>query len=575
MLDLIREAPLGQAIRLLSGNKLLQYPEERPGFQLPPEYLETLSQNEKSASSQTLTEESTPSVADQSDSSESLKNEEASYNDDTVEAQRQLALARTKSAPIAPQKTADGIVLVDWYTTDDPANPQNWSTSKRYFVIFVLCFYTWTVYCAGPIYATAEEGIQREFGVSAVASTLGLSLYILAYGVGDLLFSPLTEIPVVGRNPVYYGTFIVFWILSFPQVFVNSFGGLLAIRFFLGFFGSPALANGGATIGDMFDAIHIPYGLSWWVFSAWAGPAFGPLLGGFAAMAKGWRWPLWEIVWISSPALLLLLTLMPETSGPNILLRRAKRLRKRTGDNRLQSQSELDQRAISTGEMVKATLVRPVEIMMKDPAIFFVNVYTGYFYGVFYTFFEVFPIVFPVFYGMNLGETGLTFLACFIGVTIGLLAYFAYLYFYMVPDNKKNGLREQEHRLVPAIIGSILLPVGLVIFAWTARSSIHWVVPLVGLGIFVVGHFWVMQSLFIYIPLSYPKYAASLFAGNSIWRSGIACGSVIFARPLFINLGVDWGTTLLAFFSVVGIFGTIGLYVFGKKLRAKSKFAQS
>ncbi|KAJ3497047.1 hypothetical protein NLG97_g2202 [Lecanicillium saksenae] len=575
MLDLIREAPLGQAIRFLSRNKLLQYPEEKPDFQLPPEYLEKLSQNEKSASSQNLNAEPAPSDSEQTDNSESLKNEEATYNDDTVEAQRQLALQPTKSAPIAPQKTADGIVLVDWYTTDDPANPQNWSATKRYFVVFVLCFYTWTVYCAGPIYATAEEGIQEEFGVSAVASTLGLSLYILAYGIGDLLFSPLTEIPVVGRNPVYYGTFLVFWILSFPQVFVNSFGGLLAIRFFLGFFGSPALANGGATIGDMFDLIYIPYGLSWWVFSAWAGPAFGPLLGGFAAMAKGWRWPLWEIVWMSSPALLFLLTLMPETSGPNILLRRAKRLRKLTGDNRLQSQSELDQRAISTGEMVKATLIRPVEIMMKDPAIFFVNVYTGYFYGVFYTFFEVFPLVFPVFYGMNLGETGITFLACFIGVTIGLLAYFAYLYFYMVPDNKKNGLREQEHRLVPAIIGSFLLPVGLFIFAWTSRSSIHWIVPLIGLGIFVVGHFWVMQSLFIYIPFSYPKYAASLFAGNSIWRSGIACGSVVFARPLFINLGVAWGTTLLAFFSVVGIFGTIALYVFGKKLRAKSKFAQS
>lgn len=575
MLDLIREAPLGQAIRFLSRNKLLQYPEERPGFQLPPEYLEKLSQDEKSKLSHTPNESPPSSDVDESDTSESLKNEQGTYNDDTVEAQRQLTLQRTKSVPIAPQKTEDGIVLVDWYTTDDPANPQNWTSAKKYFVIFVLCFYTWTVYCAGPIYATAEEGIQKEFGVSAVASTLGLSLYILAYGIGDLLFSPLTEIPVVGRNPVYYGTFLVFWILSFPQAVVDSFGGLLAIRFFLGFFGSPALANGGATVGDMFDPIYIPYGLSWWVFSAWAGPAFGPLLGGFAAMAKGWRWPLWEIVWMASPALLFLLTLMPETSGPNILLNRAKRLRKLTGDNRLQSQSEIDQRAISTGEMVKATLIRPIEIMMKDPAIFFVNVYTGYFYGVFYTFFEVFPLVFPVFYGMNLGETGITFLACFIGVTIGLLGYFAYLYFYMVPDNLKNGLREQERRLVPAIIGSFLLPIGLFIFAWTARSSIHWIVPLIGLGIFVIGHFWVMQSLFIYIPFSYPKYAASLFAGNSIWRSGVACGSVIFARPLFINLGVAWGTTLLACLSVAGIFGTIGIYVFGKKLRAKSKFAQS
>ncbi|KAK9241737.1 hypothetical protein V1506DRAFT_174835 [Lipomyces tetrasporus] len=31
---------------------------------------------------------------------------------------------------IVPVKTSDGILLVDWYTTDDPDNPQNWSPWK-------------------------------------------------------------------------------------------------------------------------------------------------------------------------------------------------------------------------------------------------------------------------------------------------------------------------------------------------------------------------------------------------------------------------------------------------------------
>lgn len=38
MYDIIRDAPLGQTIRWLSGNKYLQYPEEAPGFELPPQY---------------------------------------------------------------------------------------------------------------------------------------------------------------------------------------------------------------------------------------------------------------------------------------------------------------------------------------------------------------------------------------------------------------------------------------------------------------------------------------------------------------------------------------------------------
>lgn len=82
-----------------------------------------------------------------------------------------------------------------------------------------------------------------------------------------------------------------------------------------------------------------------------------------------------------------------------------------------------------------------------------------------------------------------------------------------------------------------------------------------------------MQSVFIYLTFAYSKYAASPFAGNITWRSCTAGGGLVFARPLFINLGVDKGVTLPGGLSIAGIFGTMAIYVFGKKLRARSKFA--
>lgn len=91
----------------------------------------------------------------------------------------------------------------------------------------------------------------------------------------------------------------------------------------------------------------------------------------------------------------------------------------------------------------------------------------------FHIFFEVFLLVFPLFYGFNLGQTGLAFLSCLIGVTVAITIYFTYLRWYMIRDNIKNGLREQEHRLVPAIFGAVLLSIGLFMFAWTANSVIH------------------------------------------------------------------------------------------------------
>ena len=594
MADLIRDAPLGQIVRWVTHNRYFQYPEKRADFQVPPQYNTRM--NEAKALELTSSPTNTSNTPRSQQDAASLHHpgsrvdrdvenlsvsktksrlETPPYSNERFEVEQQLAIERTKSLPIVPQKTSDGIVLVDWYTTDDPANPQNWSSGKRYFITVLLCLYTWVVYTGSSIYAPSEGGVIERFGVSPTAASLPLSLYVLAYGVGPLLFAPLSEIPIIGRNPVYILSFVLFFALSFPTAVVDNFAGLLVLRFLQGFFGSPALANGGGTFSDMYSLLYLPYPLSWWVFSAWGGPATGPLMAGFAVSAKNWHWSLWEIVWMAAPMLVLLLLFMPETSGPNVLLRRAKRLRKLTGDLRLQAQSEIDQRNMTISGIAVDALIKPIEITIKDPAIFFVNIYTALFYGIYYTFFEVFPLVFPPMYGFNLGEIGLAFLSCQVGASIGVTIYFSYLRWYMIPDNLKNGLRQQEHRLVPAILGSFLLPIGLFIFGWTARPNVHWIVPIIGVVIFVVGTFLILQSIFVYVPLSYPKYAASLFAGNDLVRSSLAAGSVLYARPLFVNLGVDKGVSVLAGLSVLGILGMITLYYIGAQLRSRSKFAQA
>jgi DHA1 family multidrug resistance protein-like MFS transporter len=92
--------------------------------------------------------------------------------------------------------------------------------------------------------------------------------------------------------------------------------------------------------------------------------------------------------------------------------------------------------------------------------------------------------------------------------------------------------------------------------------------------IFVLGTFLILQSIFVYVPLSYPKYAASLFAGNDLVRSAMAAGSILYARPLFVNLGIGKGVSVLAGLSTLGVIGMVAIYLTGPKLRARSRFAQ-
>src|SRR5436305_968397 len=128
---------------------------------------------------------------------------------------------------------------------------------------------------------------------------------------------------------------------------------------------------------------------------------------------------------------------LPETSASNILLHRARRLRKLTGNDKLKSQSEIDQSHLTFNEVLINSLYIPVQIVVLDPAVTFANVYSSLVYGIYYSFFEVFPLVYIDIYGFNLGQLGLTFLSITVAVIIAVSSYSAYIYFIVTKDIMK------------------------------------------------------------------------------------------------------------------------------------------
>lgn len=387
-----------------------------------------------------------------------------------------------------------------------------------------------------------------------------------------MLFSPISEIPAVGRNPPYALTFIIFVVLCVPTSLVSNFGGLLTLRFLLGFFGSPCLATGGASLGDIFSVLQVPYAMAGWSGFAVGGPSLGPVIAGFSIPAEGWRWGQWELLWIAGPVLIFMIFCLPETSASTILLRRAQRLRKVTGNLNLQSKSEIEQKQLSAGALTLEALWRPMQINMLDPAILFTTLYTMIVYGIYYSFFEVFPIVYVERHGFNAGQLGLVFMAILVGLAVTIVIYFTYLRKVFEPEVRLRGLGPPERRLIPALFASLLPPVGLFMFGWTGIASIHWMVPTVGIFIFTIGVLIILLCLFIYIPMCYPQYAASLFAANDFFRSTFAAGAVLYSRPMYNNLGVGQGCSLMAGLCVGCVGGILALYHFGASLRTRSKF---
>lgn len=150
-------------------------------------------------------------------------------------------------------------------------DPHNWSMKERVLITSLICLYTFAVYVGSSIYSPSQEAVQEVFHKSHVEGSLGLALYVLGYGIGCLLFSPLSEIPAVGRNPPYAISGFLFVILCIPTALVNNYPGLMILRFLLGFMASPCLATAGASLADVWKMSEFPFAVALWAATATMG----------------------------------------------------------------------------------------------------------------------------------------------------------------------------------------------------------------------------------------------------------------------------------------------------------------
>jgi hypothetical protein len=102
-----------------------------------------------------------------------------------------------------------------------------------------------------------------------------------------------------------------------------------------------------------------------------------------------------------------------------------------------------------------------------------------------YLFFGAFPQIFSNNHNFNLWQVGLTFSGLVIGI-IGSAALdplwrknFKRLVDEKERRDEENGVIEPEFRLPQAILGSILVPIGMFWFAWTTYKSMDWIVPII------------------------------------------------------------------------------------------------
>lgn len=200
---------------------------------------------------------------------------------------------------------------------------------------------------------------------------------------GPMAFAPMSE--MLGRRIIYASTLLIAVVFVIPCAVAKNIGTLLACRAIDGIAFSAPMTLVGGTLADLWR--NEERGVPMAAFSAapFMGPAIGPLAGGFLGDAAGWRWLYWLQLILSGVAWGLITFTVPETYAPTILARRAKKLRKETGDQKYVTETELDSR--SMGEKLKIFLLRPFALLLLEPIVLFIAIYMSVLYGLLYMFF--------------------------------------------------------------------------------------------------------------------------------------------------------------------------------------------
>ncbi|KAG9204400.1 hypothetical protein G6514_000856, partial [Epicoccum nigrum] len=411
--------------------------------------------------------------------------------------------------------TPSTLSVTDWNGPNDPDNPHNWPLWQRVYHATTPGFFGFAVTFGTSVYTPALADTMAEFNVSRTAALVGITVYTMGLAFGPVFSAPMSE--KYGRKIVYLLSSPVFILFTLGAGFSKSFASLIVCRFFAGLTGSPALAVGAGSNADLFPPHQRAKITAVFLMAPFAGPSLGPVVGGFAAQYKSWRWTQWCMIFVTLAVYLASLP-MKETYKPIILARRAKKLG-------MEIKPANDAGAAAMKRAVMIGLFRPMHMLVTEPVVFFLSLYTAFAFGVLFLFFAAFPFIFsrsP--YSFSTSQTGLTFLAIGLGVLLGglsgvLIDHTMYQGRHRAAITRGETHAAPEHRLYNAMMGSWGILIGLFWVGWSAGKGAHWAVVLVGSVPFAWGNLCLFTSAALYMTDVYGALnGASALAANGIFR---------------------------------------------------------
>lgn len=423
---------------------------------------------------------------------------------------------------------------------------------------------------SGAMLAPALTVISEDLNTNPEETQIFLSIFVLAFAFGPMVLSPFAE--VFGRRPVWIIASCFYIVWNTVAGFSKSSGLMIASRVLSGLGASAEFSVSNPVLSDTWRPEQRGTSFAIATFIPLLGPALGPVIGGAVTDSVGWRWTFWVLSIFDALLVVLAIFIFPETYEVLLLERRAAQLRKTT-DRPYSTQLSDGPGKRKLRHALSKALSRPFRLLFTQPILQVIAVFLAYNFGILYIVLSTFATLWIERYGQTESDSGLHYFALVIGYTVaaqGGAVVMDKLWIYL--KNRAGNQTAPEHRVPLMVPGAILIPLGLLIYGWSAERQWLWIVPDIGIAIFGCGIILNTQALQAYVMDAFRQYVASASAASQFLRSIAGFGFPIFAPAMYHRLGYGWGNSLLALtFVVLGWPAPFLLWKFGATLRAKGK----
>ncbi|KAK7217766.1 hypothetical protein V2G26_005769 [Clonostachys chloroleuca] len=461
--------------------------------------------------------------------------------------------------------------LVTWCGKDDPDNPHNWPRHKKWSATLLVSCFTFISPVSSTMLAPALPALADEFKTSSGIETyLIMSIFLLAYAVGPFILAPLSE--MYGRVVVLQAANMVFLIFNTVCGFSQTKAQILAFRFLSGLGGAAPQALGGGVLSDCWRAEERGSATAVYSLAPFLGPAIGPIAGGYLVQYLNWRWIFWVVSIADAVVQILAFLFLPETYPPKILAKRAKKLRKSSGNKDLHTEYDRPDRSFI--KILLNNLERPFVMLFTQPTIQLTGLYRAYLYGLMYLVLASFPMVWEEKYDQEPGRASLNYLSLGIGFVIGLQVSGPMIdKVYKKLKVHYNHPGRPEFRVPLMFPTAIIAPGGLLLYGISAHFKTHWIVPNIGAAIFAGGLILSFQCAQTYVVDSYERYAASATGAAAFIRTMAGFSFPLFAPGLYKAVGVAVGNGILAgIAAVICLAAPAVMWKYGERIRARSQY---